>query len=95
MENPKFTQKLKILSKSTNVGFCGNFFNKSLVLMLKYTACKFYDCTTVFEEMRKLWIWKKNHFFFSLKKNEQSYEKNKIKYKQSYEIKEKMNNLTK
>ena len=37
---------------------------------------------------------KKIIFFFS-KKNEQSYEKNKIKYKQSYEIKEKMNNLTK
>ena len=60
LEKPKFGKKLKILSKSTNVGFCGNFYNKSLVLMLNYTACKFYDC----EEMKKVWIWKKNHFFF-------------------------------
>ena len=42
--------------KSTNIGFCDNSFDRSLVLILKYTVCQFYDCTTVFEKMRQFRI---------------------------------------
>ena len=50
-KNHKFCQNHQ---KLTNVGFCDNSFNKSLVLILKYTVCTFYDCMTVFEKNKTI-----------------------------------------
>ena len=30
------------------LGFCDNFIDRSLVLILKYTVCEFYDCNDSF-----------------------------------------------
>jgi len=42
--------------KLTNVGFCDNSIDKSLVLILKYIVYEFYGCTSVFKEMRQFGI---------------------------------------
>ena len=64
LKNPKFGKKSTNLSKLSNINkinvdFYDNFFNKSLVLILKYTVCKVYSCTTVFKEIRIFKILKK------------------------------------
>ena len=61
-KSSKFSQKSNFLpksSKSTNVGFCANSFDKSLVLILKYTVCEFYDCRNIVYDTVIFWIWKK------------------------------------
>ena len=42
--------------------FCDNSINRSLVLVLKYSFCKFCICTSVFKEI--MILWKKKYCFF-------------------------------
>ena len=96
-KNHKFGQKLKILSKSSKINkywlffSFDNFFDKSLVLILKYTVCKFYDCRTLFDEMTIFWIRKKKSIFFFefkiLSFRQKETDKHKIRRQYALELK--------
>ena len=62
-ENPKFYQNHQ---KSTNVGFCDNSVDRSLVFILKHIVCEIYGYATGFKEIRQFEFEKKKKccFFF-------------------------------
>ena len=66
---PKFENYQKL----TNVGFCDNFFDRSLVLILKYTVCEFYGCTIFFKGNKDILNLKKTIEFFFFKFKISSY----------------------
>ena len=87
-KNQKFCQNHQ---KSTNIGFCDNSFNKSLVLILKYTVCKCYDGV-------RLLLRKWDNFEFEKKKGNEAAKKKKwtiLKKSDRNNNKKKLNNLTK
>ena len=45
----------KTTSNQQMLGFCDNFIDKSLVLVLKYVACEFGGCASVFKEITIFW----------------------------------------
>ena len=53
----------KIIKNQQTLVFCDNSIDISLVFILKYIACKFYGCTTVFGNEYILNLKKKIQFF--------------------------------